>query len=191
MSVLARGISHANRASIYSPKLRSIGITGSCFRDRSTPSRQHHNLVQLVHSAINLTLPLGPFNDPATIHRASCNASLIPQEEEEQLLPMFLRPTSLSSPTGFLRPKVVMEILKNHKESGEKSIWNVLRRQDDSAWAICFADHVAEYETRTQAMRMILERWKSEGLFQDILKGMSVCLLHVAMDSIPYFRLEQ
>ena len=136
-----------------------------------TASRYHPSVLPLVHSAINLALPPGPFDDPTVTHRASCNAGSTPPEEEERLLPMFLRSTSLSLPIGFLRPKVVEEILKNHQESGKKSIWNVLHGPDDSPWAICFADHVADFETRTHAMRVVLERWKHEGLFPDVLKG--------------------
>ncbi|KAF8335559.1 hypothetical protein F5887DRAFT_988569 [Amanita rubescens] len=84
-------------------------------------------------------------------HRSLLPLSILP-EEEEQLLPMFLRSTSLSSPIGFLRPQVAEEILKDHQESGKQSIWNVLRRPDNSPWAICFADHVTDSETRTNAM---------------------------------------
>jgi len=147
-------------------------------------SRHHQSILPLVHSAINLALPSGPFNNPAATHRASCNAKLILPEEEEQLLPMFLRSTSLSSPIGFLRPQVAEEILKNHQESGKQSIWNVLRRPDNSPWAICFADHVADSETRTNAMRAVVERWKTEGLFRDVLKGTCLYFRQVPMNSV-------
>lgn len=168
---------HVHRANNW-PLGSLTGTAPSCFRFRTTlTATSHHrrSVLPLVHSAINLALPSGPFDDPAIAYRASCNAGLIPQEEEEQLLPMFLHSTSLSSPIGFLRPKVAQEILKNHQESGKKSIWNVLRTSDDFPWAICFADHVADFETRTHAMRVVLERWKTEGLFPDILKGTGAC----------------
>ena len=125
-----------------------------------------------MHSAINLALPSGPFDDPAVIHRAACNDCSIPPEEEEPLLPMFLCATSSSSPIGFLRPNVVDEILQHHHASGTRSIWNVLRRPDGSPWAVCFADHVADEESRTHAMRTVMGRWKTEGRFPDVLKGM-------------------
>ncbi|KAG6372479.1 NUDIX hydrolase domain-like protein [Boletus reticuloceps] len=164
---------HAGRANIWLLGPRVSETTTSCFRTFNTTGRHQLCLLSLVHSAINLALPFGPFDDAAITHRASCNAGFIPPEEEERLLPMFLRSTSLSSPIGFLRPKVVEEILKNDKETGKKSIWNVLRRPDDSPWAICFANHVADSETRTEGMHVVLERWKAEGLFPDILKGWS------------------
>lgn len=177
---------HAGRANplLFGP--RAIATASSFFRPMNTMTTGHHrvSVLPVVHSAINLALPSGPFDDPSATHRASCNAGSIPPEEEEQLLPMFLRSTSLSSPIGFLRPNVVEEILKNHQESQKKSIWNVLRRLDDSPWAICFADHVADFETRTHAMRVVLERWKSRGLFPDILKGMGAYFHYVLMSSI-------
>ena len=184
---------HPGRATLRLFGLRAIATPTSFFRPMNTMPASHHRIsvLPVVHSAINLALPSGPFDDPAATHRASCNAGSTPPEEEEQLLPMFLRSTSLSSPIGFLRPKVVEEILEDHQESGKKSIWNVLRRLDDSPWAICFADHVAEFETRTHAMRVVLERWKSRGLFPDILKGMGACFHYFLMNSIQYVRLEQ
>jgi hypothetical protein len=184
---------HYGRANLYLLGPQFIGTAASCsrFMNTMTTSRHHLSVLPLVHSAINLALPSGPFDDPTVIHRASCNAGSIPPEEEEQLLPMFLRSTSLSRPIGFLRPKVVDEILKNHLESGKNSIWNVLHGPDVSPWAICFADQIADFETRTHAMRLVLERWKSEGLFPDILKGMSVCFCLIPMNSIQFIRLEQ
>ena len=155
-------------------------VTGTCFRTMNTASHHRLSFLPLVHSAINLALPFGPFDDPAVTHRASCNAGLIPPEEEEQLLPMFLSSTSLSGPIGFLRPKVVDEILKNHQECGRKSIWNVLHTSANVPWAVCFAERVADFEARTRAMRVVLERWKTEGLFPDILKGMGVCFHYVS-----------
>ncbi|KAG8215682.1 NUDIX hydrolase domain-like protein [Butyriboletus roseoflavus] len=150
-------------------KNRPLGsLTGTT---ATATSRHRRSVLPLVRSAINLALPAGPLNDPALTHCASCNAGQVPHEEEEQLLPMFLHSTSLSSPIGFVRPKVAQEIFKNHQESGKKSIWNILVRPDDSPWAICFAGHLADFETRTHAIRVILERWKIEGLFPDILKG--------------------
>lgn len=167
---------HAGRTNLWPLSLKAIWISPPCIRTVTTTSQSRFQLsvLPLVHSAVNLALPFGPFDDPAVSHHASCNAGLIPPEEEEQLSPMFLRSTSLSSPIGFLRPKVVTEILQNHNESGSQSIWNVLRRPDDVPWAVCFADHVADFETRTDAMRAVLERWKFMGLFHDILKGMHV-----------------
>lgn len=186
---------HYDRANFWLLDSQFIGTAASCFRSMPvntvTASRHHRSVLPLVHSAINLTLPTGPFDDPAVTHRASCNAGSIPPEEEEQLFPMFLGSTSLSRPIGFLRPKVAEEILKNHQESGEKSIWNVLHGPGDSLWAICFADQIADFETRTHAMRVVLERWKSEGLFPDVLKGMGVRFRLVPMNSIQFVRLEQ
>lgn len=150
----------------------------------ATSSRYNRSILPLVHSAINLALPSGPFNNPGATHRASCNAKSILPEEEEQLLPMFLRSTSLSSPIGFLRPQVAEEILKNHQENGKQSIWNVLRRPDNSPWAICFANHIADSETRTNAVRVVIEKWKTEGLFRDILKGMCLYFCHVPTNSV-------
>ena len=148
-------------------------VTASCFQTRSLNTvNSHRSVLALVNSAINLALPAGPFDNPTAAHRASCNAKSIPPGDEERLLPMFLSSTSLSSPIGFLRPKVAKEILKNHQENGQQSTWNVLRGPDDSPWAICFADHVAEFKTRTRAMHEVLKRWKIEGLFWDVLKGM-------------------
>ncbi|KAF8350957.1 hypothetical protein F5887DRAFT_935225, partial [Amanita rubescens] len=167
---------HVNRENFWFPVPLIRTVLFSQMRLLNTvteASRHHRSLLPLVHSAINLALPSGPFNNPAATHRASCNAKSILPEEEEQLLPMFLRSTSLSSPIGFLRPQVAEEILKNHQESGKQSIWNVLRRPDNSPWAICFADHVTNSETRTNAIRVVIERWKTEGLFRDILKGWS------------------
>lgn len=169
------------------------GSATSCCRLVTTVTSSCHrrSVLPLVLSAVNLALPPGPFDDPAVTHRASCNAGLIQHEEEEQLLPLFLHSTSLSRPIGFLRPKVAHQILQDHQGSGKRSIWNVLVRPDDSPWAVCFADHVAGFETRTHAMRVVLERWKTEGLFSDILKGMNGCYHRVPMNSDQCIRLEQ
>lgn len=156
-------------------------LTGH-FRPVSTVTA-HRSVLPIVHSAINLALPSGPFNDPAVIHQASCNAGSVPPEDEERLVPMFLRATSLSSPIGFLRPNVVQKIVNDHQESGERSIWNVLSRTDDSPWAVCFADNVTGVEARTHAMRAVLQRWKTEGLFPDVLRGMGLCSCPSQMNS--------
>lgn len=177
--MLALASRHTYRANFVGApyRLRLLNNVIAC-------SRHHHSVLPLVRSAINLVLPPGPFDDPAITHRASCNEGSIPLEEEEHLLPMFLRSTSPSTPIGFLRPIVVQEILKNDHESGKRSIWNVLRRPDDSPWAICFADQVADVQARMHAIRGVLERWKTEGLFPDVLKGMDVCFRHVSMNSV-------
>jgi hypothetical protein len=176
---------------VYKPRLPHLSRLNSCpLRPLNTVNNR--SVLALVNSAINLALPAGPFDDPIATHRASCNTKLILPGEEERLLPLFLRSTSLSSPIGFLRPKVAEEILKTHQGNGQQSIWNVLRRPDDSPWAICFADHLAEFETRTQAMRVVLERWKTEGLFRDVLKGMGIiCYRSVSTNPFQYIRLEQ
>ncbi|KIJ13912.1 hypothetical protein PAXINDRAFT_163514 [Paxillus involutus ATCC 200175] len=132
-----------------------------------------NSVLPLVLSSINLALPSGPFDDPATTHRASCHASPVSAVEEEPLLPMFLHSSLPKSPIGFLRPKVVEAILRDDEQGGKNSIWNVFRRPDDSPWAITFADHIADFEARSQAMSTCLKRWKDEGFFPDILRGWS------------------
>ncbi|KAF9221180.1 hypothetical protein BS17DRAFT_786025 [Gyrodon lividus] len=148
-------------------------VSYAIFRNMTTSVLPQSSVLPLVLSSINLALPSGPFDDPTTTHRASCYASSVPAEEEERLLPMFLHSSLPKSPIGFLRPKVMEKILCDHEQCGKNSMWNVFRRPDDSPWAIAFADHIADFAARSQAMSGLLRAWKDDGFFPDILKGWS------------------
>jgi hypothetical protein len=152
---------------------RPVTMNYAHLRCMATSVPPQNSVLPLVLSSINLALPSGPFDDPATTHRASCHASPVSAVEEEPLLPMFLHSSLPKSPIGFLRPKVVEAILRDDEQGGKNSIWNVFRRPDDSPWAITFADHIADFEARSQAMSTCLKRWKDEGFFPDILRGIS------------------
>ncbi|KAH7886727.1 NUDIX hydrolase domain-like protein [Phlebopus sp. FC_14] len=138
-------------------------IAASCGEPR-------RSVLSLVLSSINLALPIGPFDDPSAIHRASCYAGSIPTKEEERLVPLLLHSSLSSGPLGFLRPEVVQAIL-NHKES-EKT-WDILRRTNGSPWAIAFTDGIGDIDARSQALGSVLKSWRDQGLFPDILKGWS------------------
>ncbi|KIJ62490.1 hypothetical protein HYDPIDRAFT_157902 [Hydnomerulius pinastri MD-312] len=158
--------SSAARVTVALSRVLHRSIKTSCVQPR--PSA-----LPLVLSSVNLSLPSGPFDDPTVNHRASCNAGSVTAEDEESLLPLFLHSSLPKRPIGFLRPNVVEEIVRNHAQAGRDSIWNIFRRADDSPWAVTFADHIADFDARSQALSAAMKTWRDEGLFPDILRGWS------------------
>jgi hypothetical protein len=125
---------------------RSLRLPPSC------PS-----LLESIKKANNVSLPRGPFNkDPKSLiwYKSKSYAESEAKYDKERLVPFFLENGKV---VGFLRPQV-FEALSLEKDLFLK------------AGGISFKYGVDE-GARTAYMNDLVGRWKKEGLFAGILRG--------------------
>jgi len=173
-----------------------------------TPLRisSHNSLLTRIQSSNNVQLPVTPF-DPKTPCRATSTNSEAPHKyDEEVLVPFFLQYPSTSgkraAPLGFLRPSVANALLEDHHsqpDASGRSCWSFHGKDQpltgslskNDMWALSFSPHIRSEALRTQAVTRLVEKWRSVGMFPDILKGEGLIVLACRLRVIQYlFRLE-
>lgn len=138
----------------------------------------HTSLLPLVYSCSNLNLPPrdpyhGSRDGEQHISSKRADGSTA---DIETVIPFYLAGEPLSGlghqPVGFLRPTVAQALLKDHEvymEKGQPSPWHC--SHNAARWSFSDAINREGRTARTREMESLVRRWKTEGAFEDILRG--------------------
>lgn len=136
----------------------------------------YHSLLPLICSSSNLVLPNGPWQgkNQHFVGSRAPDGSIV---GEEIVIPFFIsRLTSPEhDPVGFLRPEVTAALERDHRkyiETGAKSPWDIhychtkLESVSFAPWVNAGGKYL-----RTMHMERLINEWKQEKVFTDILRG--------------------